>query len=60
MTSFRLNLEEFLQEETREVPAKAEAEMVFQQIDACRSDVDRLDARIERLQAAINKPTEAQ
>ena len=60
MTSFRLNLEEFLQEETREVPAKAEAELLFQQIDACRSDVDRLDARIERLQAALNKPTEAQ
>lgn len=60
MTSFRLNLEEFLQEETREVPAKAEAELVFQEIDACRSNVDRLDARIERLLAALNKPTEAQ
>lgn len=55
LTSFRLNLEEFLQEETRELPAKAEAELMFQDIDACRSDADRLNARIERLQAAIDK-----
>ena len=33
LTSFKLNLEEFLQEETRELPAKAEAEIFFQQID---------------------------
>ncbi len=52
LTSFRLNLEEFLQEETRDLPAKAEAEGVFQQIDTCRADVDRLDARIERLLAS--------
>ncbi len=58
LTSFRLNLEEFLQEETRELPAKAEAELVFQDIDACRSDVDRLEARVERLLSALNKPTE--
>jgi len=49
LTSFRLNLEEFLQEETRELPAKAEAEIIFQEIDACRSDVDRIEARIDRL-----------
>jgi ubiquinone biosynthesis protein UbiJ len=51
LTSFRLNLEEFLQEETRDLPAKAEAELVFQEIDAARSDLDRLSARIERLLA---------
>jgi ubiquinone biosynthesis protein UbiJ len=49
LTSFRLNLEEFLQEETRDLPAKAEAELVFQEIDAVRSDLDRLNARVERL-----------
>ncbi|MCK9606119.1 MAG: SCP2 sterol-binding domain-containing protein [Methylomonas sp.] len=58
MTSFRLNLEEFLQEETRDLPAKAEAELTFQQVDACRCDVDRLNARIERLTAALNKASE--
>lgn len=55
LTSFRLNLEEFLQEETRDLPAKAEAELLFQNIDNCRSDADRLLARIERLQNAQNK-----
>ncbi len=49
LTSFRLNLEEFLQEETRDLPAKAEAEILFQQIDDCRCDADRLQARIARL-----------
>lgn len=55
LTSFRLNLEEFLQEETRDLPAKAEAELLFKNIDNCRSDADRLLARIERLQNAQNK-----
>ncbi|WAR45605.1 ubiquinone biosynthesis accessory factor UbiJ [Methylomonas rapida] len=55
LTSFRLNLEEFLQEETRDLPAKAEAELLFQDIDACRSDADRLVARIERLQTTIDQ-----
>ena len=47
--NFRLNLEEFLQEETREVPAKAEAERVFSDIDQLRMATDRLEARIQRL-----------
>ncbi|WP_445368072.1 ubiquinone biosynthesis accessory factor UbiJ [Methylomonas sp. BW4-1] len=53
LTTFRLNLEEFLQEETRELPAKSEAELFFRDIDTCRSDCDRLDARLARLEAAI-------
>lgn len=60
MNSFRLNLEEFLQEETRELPARAEAELVFQEIDVCRSDSDRLEARIERLLNTLNSSTETQ
>jgi len=51
--SFRQNLEEFLQEETRDLPAKPEAELLFQDIDTCRSDFDRLNARIERLSHAL-------
>ena len=58
LTSFRLNLEEFLQEETRDLPAKAEAELLFQNIDNSRSDIDRLLARIDRLQNAQNKTSE--
>lgn len=60
LTTFKLNLEEFLQEETRELPAKAEAEMVFQQIDDCRMDSDRLQLRIERLQARLSRVSEPQ
>jgi ubiquinone biosynthesis protein UbiJ len=58
MTRLRLNLEEFLQEETRELPAKAEAEIVFRAIDVCRADTDRLAARIERLLAAEDSASE--
>ena len=58
LTSFRLNLEEFLQEETRDLPAKAEAELLFQQIDVCRCDIDRLNARVHRLTVALNSSTE--
>ncbi len=47
--TFRLNLEEFLQEETRDLPATAEAEIFYQQVDDLRNDVERLQSRIERL-----------
>jgi ubiquinone biosynthesis protein UbiJ len=60
LTSFRLNLEEFLQEETRDLPAKAEAEMLFQQIDTCRSDADRMQARLDRLKNALTKTSAPQ
>ncbi|MFM8342154.1 MAG: SCP2 domain-containing protein [Methylomonas sp.] len=58
LTSFKLNLQEFLQEETRDLPAKPEAEELFQQIDSIRSDFDRLNARIERLQNSLNSSSE--
>jgi ubiquinone biosynthesis protein UbiJ len=54
LNTFRDNLQEFLQEETRDLPAQAEAELLFQQIDACRSDFDRLQARFHRLDLALN------
>ncbi|MEY4210448.1 MAG: hypothetical protein RLZ92_828 [Pseudomonadota bacterium] len=58
LTNFKLNLQEFLQEETRDLPAKPEAEELFQQIDASRSDFDRLNARIDRLQNSLNSSSE--
>jgi ubiquinone biosynthesis protein UbiJ len=57
LTTLRLNLEEFLQEETRDLPAKLEAEQFFQQVDTCRNDYDRLKARIDRLEIAVTKLT---
>lgn len=58
LSTFRLNLEEFLQEETRDLPAKPEAELLFRQIDECRSDYDRLHARVERLIIALDNSAE--
>ena len=45
--TFKLNCKEFLQEETRDLPAGPEADIFYQQVDQLRSDFDRLSARIE-------------
>lgn len=58
LETFRLNLEEFLQEETRQLPAKAEADIFFRQVDELRSDYDRLAARLERLQTKQKQQSE--
>jgi ubiquinone biosynthesis protein UbiJ len=52
--SFRLNVEEYFQEETRDLPAKQEAELLFRAIDDCRGDYDRLKARVERLNTRLS------
>lgn len=51
--TFKLNMVEYLQEETRDLPAAAEAELFFSDIDVLRADCDRLEARIERLKNQI-------
>ena len=43
------NLREYLQEESRDVPSRYEAERFSRQVDTLRDDVDRLAARIDRL-----------
>lgn len=48
--TFRLNASEFLQEETRELPARPEMDIFYRQIDELRTDFDRLESRIERLE----------
>jgi ubiquinone biosynthesis protein UbiJ len=48
--TFRTNLAEFWQEETRELPARPEAEAFFAAVDTLRADCDRLEARIKRLE----------
>lgn len=47
--TFRLNAAEFLQEETRDLPAKAEMDIFCQQVDELRTDFDRLQSRLARL-----------
>ncbi len=53
--SFQLNLSEFLQEETRDLPAKAECDIFYRQIDELRTDFDRLQSRVKRLQKHLSE-----
>lgn len=47
--TFKLNTAEFLQEETRDLPAKSEIELFYQDVDELRTASDRLESRIERI-----------
>jgi len=49
INTFKLNTKEFLQEETRDLPAGPEADILYQKIDDIRADFDRLSARIAQL-----------
>lgn len=49
------NLTEFLQEETRALPAPLEAEDLYQRIDQLRDDTERLEARVKRLAAQFDR-----
>jgi ubiquinone biosynthesis protein UbiJ len=51
--TFRLNASEFLQEETRDLPARPEVDIFYAQIDELRTDFDRLQSRIERLENTL-------
>lgn len=48
--SMLLNIEEYLHEETRHLPPRAELEPFYRSIDKLALSTDRLAARIERLQ----------
>ncbi|PID34312.1 MAG: Sterol-binding domain protein [Thiotrichales bacterium] len=49
--AIRLNTSEYLQEESRLLPADAEINAHLNKVDDLRSDTDRIEARIRRLQA---------
>lgn len=51
--TFNLNLSEFLQEETRDLPSAPEIDIYYTQVDKLRTDYDRLQSRIERLENNI-------
>jgi ubiquinone biosynthesis protein UbiJ len=44
------NMAEYLTEESRDLPAKPEVEMLLEGIDRLREDVDRFEARLARLE----------
>lgn len=51
--SFAANLSEYLQEERRLLPTRYEVEAFLHEVDVLRDDVERLEARIERLARAL-------
>lgn len=53
--TFKLNASEFLTEETRDLPAKPEADSFYRQVDTLRMDYDRLAAHITRLHSHIKE-----
>ena len=53
--TFRLNASEFLQEETRDLPAGPEVDIFYSQVDKLRTDFDRLQSRVERLENMLLK-----
>lgn len=55
LSSLRMDLTEYLQEESRALPTRIEVEHFLDQVDTLRSDVDRLEARIRRLEQALRR-----
>ncbi len=56
--SLKLNVSEYLQEETRELPSSIETEHLYQDIDQLRADFDRLQQRVNRLHGITIKADE--
>jgi ubiquinone biosynthesis accessory factor UbiJ len=56
LDSLRLNLADYLSEESRSLVGQREADARFAELDQLKLSLDRLDARIERL-AQRHKPT---
>ena len=48
--SLTLDLADYLHEESRQVPARGEVERFVAEVDTLRSDIERLAARVKRLQ----------
>ncbi len=47
------DVSEYLQEESKLLPAQAEADMMFDDVDQLRADCDRLEARVKRLHSRL-------
>lgn len=47
--AMRMNTSEYLQEESRILPAEAEVKQYMDAVDVLRADADRLEARVQRL-----------
>ena len=49
LENFRLDVSEYLQEESRIVPTRVELEHFFSDVDTLEADIERLEARAQRL-----------
>ena len=47
--TFKLNVTEYIQEESRDLPSQPEIDIFYRNVDNLRADYDRLQAKIERL-----------
>ena len=54
MDTFGRDITEYLQEESRYLPQQDEVNKFLAAVDVLRNDVERLDARVKRLQARID------
>jgi ubiquinone biosynthesis protein UbiJ len=57
--AMKLNTSEYLQEESRILPADAEVAYYLDQVDALRADAERLEARVQRLQRLTEEVSES-
>ncbi|WP_133717768.1 ubiquinone biosynthesis accessory factor UbiJ [Methylocaldum gracile] len=53
LNTLGLDLAEYWQEESRELPTQFEADAFYAEVDRLRADFDRLKARIERLRRSL-------
>lgn len=56
--AIRMNTSEYLQEESRLLPPEAEIGVYMNKVDTLRSDVERINARIQRLQTQLDNPND--
>lgn len=55
--TFRQNVSEYLQEESRAVPGRYEVDAFRERVDTLRDDVARMDARLKRLESLAGPET---
>lgn len=52
LETMRLNVTEFVQEESRDLPARPETDIFYRKIDELQADLDGLQSRIEKLESS--------
>ncbi len=55
-STLQLDVVEFLQEESRDLPARAEVDIFYRQVDMLSADFDRMQGRVEKLQQICRDP----